>query len=365
MDLEASSSGQQRTEPAPDRGAGSGKDDDETLSMVEEKKDDMDVDQDVSKKGPSGAGEPKPRDTEADPSKMTNFSGATFEEYRKTAPTSEYSGEGDDRRLLLKNTPIDMEKSACRSSAPDSHSVATQAEAEEAEKAIRGDARLPDIGQEDRETVDPHTVTTEDLTASIDALTRKLSNMPEWSGNLLDPAKSAELVAARWGGKASYDKPEAPLTEAGMKSASLEDRAYALTQLNEILNFHKKHLCFGRGAPSLSATAPIEPFAPGQIDTSRKFCPSDAASKMTYNLVDRQAISPELRSAGHVPDEASTCQIVVPTKSRMNKYVPNYDQTVATIAGREAAQALMKLLTCDFEGLVTRKESRSYSRRKC
>ena len=109
--------------------------------------------------------------------------------------------------------------------------VATQAEAEEAEKAameaIRGDARLPDIGQEDRETVDPHTVTTEDLTASIDALTRKLSDMPEWSGNLLDAAKSAELVAARWGGKASYDKPEAPLTEAGMKSASLEDRAYA------------------------------------------------------------------------------------------------------------------------------------------
>ena len=102
-------------------------------------------------------------------------------------------------------------------------------------------------------------MTTEDLTASIDALTRKLSNMPEWSGNLLD-------------------KPEAPLTEAGMKSASLEDRAYALTQLNEMVNFHKKHLCFGRGAPSLSATAPIEPFAPGQIDTSRKFRPSDAAS---------------------------------------------------------------------------------------
>ena len=43
----------------------------------------MDVDQDVSKKGPSKVGEPKPRDTEAgraDPSKMTNFSGATFEE---------------------------------------------------------------------------------------------------------------------------------------------------------------------------------------------------------------------------------------------------------------------------------------------
>ena len=243
--------------------------------------------------------------------------------------------------------------------------VATQAEAEEAERAmeaIRGDAGLPDIGQEDRETVDPHTVTTEDLAASIDALTRKLSNMPEWSGNLLDPANSAELVAARWGGKVSYDKPEAPLTEAGMKSASLEDRAYALTQLNEMVNFHKKHLCFGRGAPSLSATAPMEPFAPNQIDVSRKFRPSDAASKMTYNLVvldgkkdylaDRQAIRPELRSAGLVPDEARTCQIVVPTKNRMSEYVPDYDQTAATIAGREAAQALMKLLTCDFEGLV-------------
>ena len=78
-------------------------------------------------------------------------------------------------------------------------------------EAIRGDARLPDIGQEDRETVDPHTVSTEDLTASIDALARKLSNMPEWAGNLVDCPKSAELVAARWGGKASYDKPEAPL----------------------------------------------------------------------------------------------------------------------------------------------------------
>ena len=93
---------------------------------------------------------------------------------------------------------------------------------------------------------------------------------------------------------------------------------------------------------------------------------------MTYNLVvldgkkdylaDRQAISPELRSAGLVPDEAGTCQIVVPTKSRMSEYVPNYDQTVATIAGREAAQALMKLLTCDFA-----KTSRMKSRvgRRC
>ena len=73
QDPEASSSGQQRTEQAPDRGAGSGKDDDETLpdigklSMAEEKKDDMDVDQGASKRGSSGMfksgkSEPKPRD---------------------------------------------------------------------------------------------------------------------------------------------------------------------------------------------------------------------------------------------------------------------------------------------------------------
>ena len=339
------------------RGAGSRKDDDETLpdigklSMAEEKKDDMDVDQGGSKKGPSGAGEPKPRDTEAgraDPSKMTNFSGATFEEYRKTAPTYEYSGEGDDRRILPKNTPIDMEKSLPAEAAlliP--RAVATQAEAEEAEKAameaIRGDIRLPDIGQEDREKVDPHTVTSEDLTASIDALTRKLSDMPEWSGNLLDPAKSAELV----GGKASYDKPEAPLTEAGMKSASLEDRANALSQLNEMVNFHKKHLCSGRGAPLVSATAPSGPFAPDQIDASRRFRPSDTASKMTYNLVvldgrkdylaDRQEINPDLRATGVVPDEAVTCQIVVPSKTRLSEYVPNYEETAATVVVDEAA----------------------------
>ena len=239
--------------------------------------------------------------------------------------------------------------------------MATQAEAEEAEKAameaVRGDFRLPDVGQEDREKVDPHTVTSEDLTASIDALTRKLSDMPEWSGNLLDPAKSAELVAARWGGKASYDKPEAPLTEAGMKSASLEDRAYALSQLNEMVNFHKK-----RGGGLVSATAPSGPFAPDQIDASRRFRPSDTASKMTYNLVildgkkdylaDRQEINPDLRATVVVPDEVVPCQIVVPSKTRLSEYVPNYEETAATVAGREAAQERMKLLSCDFEGLV-------------
>ena len=64
--------------------------------------------------------------------------------------------------------------------------VATQAEAEEAERAameaVRGDARLPDVGQEDRAAVDPHTVTNEDLSTSIDELTRKLSNMPRVVG---------------------------------------------------------------------------------------------------------------------------------------------------------------------------------------
>ena len=148
-----------------------------------------------------------------------------------------------------------------------------------------------------------------------------------------------------------------------MKSASPEARAYALTQLNDVVNFHKKHLCFGRGAPSLSATAPINPYAPNQLDESRKFRPSEVVSKVAYNLVilngkkdylaDRQEIRPELRSAGLVPNEARTCQVVVPTKGRMSEYVPGYDQaTAATIAGREAVQALMKLLTCEFDDLV-------------
>ena len=286
---------------------------------------------------------------------------------RQSSGDYEYSGEGDDRRILPKNTPIDMEKSLPAEVAlliP--RAVATQKEAEEAERAameaIRGDYRLPDVGQEDRENVDPHTVTDEDLAASVDALTRRLSNIPEWSGNLIDPARSAELVAARWGGKASYDKPEAPLTEAGMKSASLEDRAYALSQLNQMVNFHKKHLCSGRGAPMVSAAAPSGPFAPDQLDDSRKFRPSEAASKMTYNLVildgrkdylaDRREISSELRETGVIPDEAVTCQMVVPSKSRLGEYLPNYEETVGTVAGREAAKELMRLLSCDFDGLV-------------
>ena len=126
-----------------------------------------------------------------------------------------------------------------------------------------------------------------------------------------------------------------------MKSASLEDRAYALSQLNEMVNFHKKHLCSGRGAPLVSATAPSGPFAPDQIDASRRFRPSDTASKMTYNLVvldgrkdylaDRQEINPDLRATGVVPDEAVTCQIVVPSKTRLSEYVPDYEETAATV----------------------------------
>ena len=96
-------------------------------------------DQEGSKKDSTGTKEPTPRGTEAgktDPSEITNFEGATFEEYRKNAPDYEYSGEGDDRRILPKNTPIDMEKSLPAEVAlliP--RAVATQKEAEEAERA--------------------------------------------------------------------------------------------------------------------------------------------------------------------------------------------------------------------------------------
>ena len=197
-------------------------------------------------------------------------------------------------------------------------------------------------------------MTSEHSTASIDALTKKLSDMPEWSGNLLDPAKSA-------------------LTEAGMKSVSLEDRAYALSQLNEMVHFHKKHLCSGRGAPLVSATAPSGPFAPDQIDASRRFRTSEAASKMTYNLVvldgkkdyiaDRQEINPDLRATGVVPDEAVTCQIVVPSKTRVRSELRG-DHGHRHRAGGgsgadEAAHAILKVWSS------TRKESRSYSRSRC
>ena len=100
-------------------------------------------------------------------------------------------------------------------------------------------------------------------------------------------------------------------------------------------DFHKRHLCYGRGTPSLSATAPINPYAPSQVDESRKLRPSDLARKVTYNLVimdgkkdyfaDRQEIRPELRDARIAPGEARACQSMVPTKGRMGEYIPDYD----------------------------------------
>ena len=112
----------------------------------------------------------------------------------------------------------------------------------------------------------------------------------------------------------------------------------------------------------VSAAAPSGPFAPDQLDDSRKFRPSEAASKMTYNLVildgkkdylaDRREINSELRETGVIPDEAVTCQIVVPSKMKLGEYLPNYEETVGTVAGREAAKELMRLLSCDFDGLV-------------
>ena len=39
------------------------------------------------------------------------------------------------------------------------------------------------------------------------------------------------------------------------------------------------------------------------------------------------------------------------SKTRLSEYVPNYEETTSTVAGREAAQELMKLLLCDFEGM--------------
>ena len=150
------------------------------------------------------------------------------------------------------------------------------------------------------------------------------------------------------------------ISRAGMKSASLEDRA--LSQLNQMVNFHKKHLCSGRGEVMVSAAAPSGPFAPDQLDDSRRFRPSEAASKMTYNLVvldgrkdylaDRREINLELRETGVIPDEAATCQIMVPSKTRLGEYLPNYEETAGTVAGQEAAMELMRLLSCDFEGLI-------------
>ena len=59
-----------------------------------------------------------------------------------------------------------------------------------------------------------------------------------------------------------------------------------------------------------------------------------------------------MRETGVIPDEAVTCQIVVPSKMKLGEYLPNYEETVGTVAGREAAKELMRLLSCDFDGLV-------------
>ena len=89
VDPEARSSGQQRTEPAPNRGAGSGKDDDEALPDPGKLSTRM-------RRRKVLLGRPKPRDTEAgqaDPSKITNFSGITFAEYRNSRSKDPSHGE--------------------------------------------------------------------------------------------------------------------------------------------------------------------------------------------------------------------------------------------------------------------------------
>ena len=43
---------------------------------------------------------------------------------------------------------------------------------------------------------------------------------------------------------------------------------------------------------------------------------------------------------------------MIPSKTRLGEYVPYYEETAGTVAGRDAAKELMKLLSCDFEGLV-------------
>ena len=101
--------------------------------------------------------------------------------------------------------------------------------------------------------------------------------------------------------------------------------------------------------------------------------PSNPARKATYNLVildgkvdfcaDRQEIKPEMRRAQIAPNEAKTCQVVVPMNG---EYIPDYNPAVAPLTtGREAAQALMKLLTCDFDGMAinSRKVSEIFEER--
>ena len=119
----------------------------------------------------------------------------------------------------------------------------------------------------------------------------------------------------------------------------------------------------------VSAAAPGGPFAPDQVDESRRFRTSEAASKMTYNLVvldgrrdylaDRREINPDLRSTGVIPDEAATCQIAIPSKTRLGEYVPNNEETAGTVAGREAAKEYETAL------VRTRRKPRSHPRNVC
>ena len=61
--------------------------------------------------------------------------GTQFEENRKAAPRYVYSGEGDSKRLLPKDTHIDVEKPFPAEAAILSfRAVATQEEAEEAKR---------------------------------------------------------------------------------------------------------------------------------------------------------------------------------------------------------------------------------------
>ena len=82
------------------------------------------------------------------------------------------------------------------------------------------------------------------------------------------------------------------------------------------------------------------------------------ARKATYNLVildgrndflaDRQEIRPECRGL--------RLHLTKPRHARSwsRPYIPDYDPAVApSTAGREAAQALMKLLTCKFDDMVS------------
>ena len=378
---EAASSGHQETRKSPGRGDESEKGKEDKLPDIgklsmAEKKDAMEVDEEGHQRAQSGLlksqfNQPPVEEKNPDP-QVTGGKGQPvpeeqkeWKEHRRTGDAYRlFSGDGDDKRILPKNTPIEMDKPLPADVAmliP--RAVATQEEAEEAERAamaaIRGVARLPDVGQDDRAAVKPEDATPEYLDKTIDDLTRKLSNMPEWSGNLLDPRRSAELVAARWGGRARYDKPEPPVTEAGMRSATQEERAYALSELEVVVEFHKKHLCSAKGDVGVGALAPDRAFAPAQLRESRLFLPMNG--KPVYNSVlqdgrvdyigERQILEDRMR--GDVPNEIKFCRAVVPAKTTMMEYIPGYDPNVApSPAAKQAAKLLMKSMAVDFDGVT-------------